>query len=59
MTGVVLTHGSIIESLIAAHEVFGRRDDRVLQFSDYTFDVSVWVRISSTLRDEIFAYFPS
>jgi hypothetical protein len=41
--GVVLTHGSIIESLVGAHAVIGRRDDRVLQFSDYTFDVSVWV----------------
>ncbi|KAF8584773.1 acetyl-CoA synthetase-like protein [Ramaria rubella] len=40
--GVVVTHGAIIESLIGAHEVFGRRDDRVLQFSGYTFDYSVW-----------------
>ncbi|KAF8573476.1 AMP-binding-domain-containing protein [Ramaria rubella] len=40
--GVVLTHGAIIESVIDAHEVIGRRDDRVLQFSDYTFDYSVW-----------------
>ncbi|KAF8587753.1 amino acid adenylation [Ramaria rubella] len=40
--GVILTHGSIVESLIGAHAVIGRRDDRVLQFSDYTFDVSVW-----------------
>ncbi|KAF8574904.1 amino acid adenylation [Ramaria rubella] len=40
--GVILAHGSIIESLIGAHAVIGRRDDRVLQFSDYTFDVSVW-----------------
>ncbi|KAF8580409.1 hypothetical protein K439DRAFT_1662792 [Ramaria rubella] len=40
--GVVLTHGSIIESLIGAHAVIGHRDDRVLQFSNYTFDVSVW-----------------
>ncbi|KAF8573140.1 acetyl-CoA synthetase-like protein [Ramaria rubella] len=40
--GVVVTHGAIIESLMGAHEVFGRRDDRVLQFSGYTFDYSVW-----------------
>ncbi|KAF8575295.1 acetyl-CoA synthetase-like protein [Ramaria rubella] len=40
--GVVVTHGAIIESLIGAHEVIGRRDDRVLQFSDHTFDYSVW-----------------
>ncbi|KAF8574906.1 amino acid adenylation [Ramaria rubella] len=40
--GVILAHGSIIESLIGAHAVIGNRDDRVLQFSDYTFDVSVW-----------------
>ncbi|KAF8581317.1 amino acid adenylation [Ramaria rubella] len=40
--GVVLTHGSIIESLIGVRAVVGPRDDRVLQFSNYTFDVSVW-----------------
>jgi hypothetical protein len=43
MEGVVLLHGSIIESLIGCHELCGLLDGRVLQFADYTFDVSVWV----------------
>ncbi|KAF8584766.1 acetyl-CoA synthetase-like protein [Ramaria rubella] len=42
MAGVVLNHGCIIESSFGAREVLGIRDDRVLPFSDYTFDVSVW-----------------
>ncbi|KAF8587754.1 acetyl-CoA synthetase-like protein [Ramaria rubella] len=40
--GVVLTHGSIVESAIGSREVIGALDGRVLQFSNYTFDVSVW-----------------
>ncbi|KAF8584768.1 acetyl-CoA synthetase-like protein [Ramaria rubella] len=42
MAGVVLNHGCIIESLLGARKVLGIRDDRILPFSDYTFDVSVW-----------------
>ncbi|KAF8580410.1 acetyl-CoA synthetase-like protein [Ramaria rubella] len=41
-TSVILTHGSIIESAIGSQEVLGPLNGRVLQFSNYTFDVSVW-----------------
>jgi hypothetical protein len=44
--GVVLAHGSIIESLIGSRDLFGPLDGRILQFANYTFDVSVWVSIS-------------
>ncbi|KAF8581319.1 acetyl-CoA synthetase-like protein, partial [Ramaria rubella] len=40
--GVILTHGSIIESIIGSQEVLGHLNARVLQFSNYTFDFSVW-----------------
>jgi hypothetical protein len=44
--GVILINGSIIESLVASREVFGTLDGRVLQFANYTFDITVWVRIN-------------
>ncbi|KAF8572689.1 acetyl-CoA synthetase-like protein [Ramaria rubella] len=40
--GVVLTHGSTVESALGSREAIGRLNGRVLQFSNYTFDVSVW-----------------
>ncbi|KAF8580664.1 amino acid adenylation, partial [Ramaria rubella] len=40
--GVVLTHGSTIESALGSREALGTLDGRVLQFSNYTFDFSVW-----------------
>ncbi|KAF8572636.1 AMP-dependent synthetase and ligase, partial [Ramaria rubella] len=40
--GVILTHGSIVESAIGSQEVIGPLNGRVLQFSNYTFDFSVW-----------------
>jgi hypothetical protein len=46
ISGVLLSHGSIIESVVASREVIGIQDGRVLQFSNYTFDISVWVRIN-------------
>jgi hypothetical protein len=47
LQGVVLSHGSIIESAIGSRNVFGFLDGRVLQFSNYMFDVSVWVSLPS------------
>lgn len=41
--GVALSHGAVIESVLGSREVYGPRSDRVLQFSNYTFDFSVWV----------------
>lgn len=41
--GVVTTHGNVIESTISAQELYDYLNDRVLQFSDFTFDVSIWV----------------
>ncbi|KAF8588131.1 acetyl-CoA synthetase-like protein, partial [Ramaria rubella] len=40
--GVVLTHGSTIESILASREAVGNMNGRILQFLNYTFDVSVW-----------------
>ncbi|KAF8572627.1 acetyl-CoA synthetase-like protein, partial [Ramaria rubella] len=40
--GVVLTHGSTIESALGSRETIGTLNGRVLQFSNYTFDFSVW-----------------
>ena len=42
-SGVILTHGAVIESIVASREVIGVQDSRVLQFANYTFDISVWV----------------
>lgn len=41
--GVILTHGSIIESTLASRDLVGRLNGRILQLSNYTFDLSVWV----------------
>jgi hypothetical protein len=43
VAGVVLSHGAVVQSVLGGREVIGGRDDRVLQFSNYTFDFSVWV----------------
>jgi non-ribosomal peptide synthetase component F len=51
-SGVMLTHGAVIESLVASWEVIGLLDGRVLQFSSYTFDVSIWVCIHGPLSSE-------
>ncbi|KAF8584770.1 acetyl-CoA synthetase-like protein [Ramaria rubella] len=40
--GVVLTHGATVETTLGSREVIGLLNGRVLQFSNYTFDVSVW-----------------
>ncbi|KAF8584771.1 AMP-dependent synthetase and ligase, partial [Ramaria rubella] len=40
--GVVLTHGSTVESALGSREAVGSLNGRVLQFSNYTFDFSVW-----------------
>ncbi|KAF8573006.1 acetyl-CoA synthetase-like protein [Ramaria rubella] len=40
--GVVLTHGATIETALGSREAIGLLNGRVLQFSNYTFDVSVW-----------------
>lgn len=40
---MVLTHGSVLESTLGSRELIGTLNQRVLQFSNYTFDVSVWV----------------
>ncbi|KAF8585321.1 acetyl-CoA synthetase-like protein [Ramaria rubella] len=42
LKGVILTHGSIIESAIASQDIIELLNGRVLQSSNYTFDVSVW-----------------
>ncbi|KAF8577979.1 acetyl-CoA synthetase-like protein [Ramaria rubella] len=42
LKGVILTHGSIIESAIASQDIIEPLNRRVLQFSNYMFDVSVW-----------------
>jgi hypothetical protein len=44
---VVLTHGSVIESVVGSREVIGSPDGRVLQFCNYTFDFSIWVNVLS------------
>ncbi|KAF8573142.1 amino acid adenylation, partial [Ramaria rubella] len=40
--GVVLTHGSTVESALGSRHAIRPLTGRVLQFSNYTFDVSVW-----------------
>ncbi|KAF8588953.1 acetyl-CoA synthetase-like protein [Ramaria rubella] len=42
LKGVILTHGSIIESAIASQDIIEPLNGHVLQFSNYTFNVSVW-----------------
>ncbi|KAF8581405.1 acetyl-CoA synthetase-like protein [Ramaria rubella] len=42
LKGVILTHGSIIESAIASQDIIEPLNGHVLQFSNYTFDVSIW-----------------
>ncbi|KAF8576656.1 acetyl-CoA synthetase-like protein, partial [Ramaria rubella] len=48
LKGVILSHGSIIESTIASQDIIEPLNGCVLQFSNYTFDISVWDR-SATL----------
>jgi hypothetical protein len=48
MKGVILSHGSIIESAVGSRELFGPLDGRILQFANYTFDDSVLVSILMT-----------
>jgi hypothetical protein len=43
MIGILTTHGCVTESIHSSRELYGLRDDRVLQFSNYTFDLSIWV----------------
>jgi non-ribosomal peptide synthetase component F len=43
VSGVVLTHGSVIESITASREIIGVQAGRVLQFANYAFDITVWV----------------
>jgi hypothetical protein len=56
VSGVVLTHGSVIESVTASREIIGVQDGRVLQFANYTFDITVWVSIEWPSLSETRAY---
>ncbi|KAF8575700.1 acetyl-CoA synthetase-like protein [Ramaria rubella] len=42
LKGVTLTRGSIIESAIASQDIIEPLNGCVLQFSNYTFNVSIW-----------------
>jgi hypothetical protein len=53
LSGVVLTHGSVLESAVGSLEVVGRVDGRVLQFANYTFDSSVWVSCHSLFASTV------